>query len=158
MSRYRRQIESDLPFWLDLHTTLMEGGMGFDEALARMLAEIGFLERPIFRELNVAYKRQRLGATRPEALLTMAAALDVEPLDVVVNTIVQGERMGASVSDTLRAQADMIRNKVWEEAQARAQRLPTKLIFPIAVGVLPSFFLITVGPPLLKLLQFFEKR
>jgi tight adherence protein C len=155
---YRKRVEADLPFWLDLHATLVEGGIGFDEALTRICAETSFLRKPIFSELREMQRRLLLGTPRATALKGMAGRLRVEGLDAVVGALIQGEQMGASVADTLRAQADMVRNKVWEEQQARAQKLPTKLLFPIAVGVLPSIFLVTVGPPVLKLLQFVERK
>lgn len=154
---YRKRIEADMPFWLDLHATLVEGGIGFDEALARICAETSFLKKPIFAELRETQRRLLLGTPRSAALKSMAERLRVEGLDAVIGALVQGDQMGASVADTLRAQADMVRNKVWEEQQARAQKLPTKLLFPIAVGVLPSIFLVTVGPPVLRLLQFVDR-
>jgi len=60
------------------------------------------------------------------------------------------------IVDTLRAQADMMRNKVWEEARERAQKLPVKMLFPMVVGILPSIFLVTVAPSFLKLLGIFD--
>jgi tight adherence protein C len=156
MKWYSRQIESDLPFWLDLHTTLVEGGMGFDEALVRLCSETEFADRPIFRELGGMYRRMLLGEPRSQALRQMGTELQLESLDVIVASLIQSERMGSAIGDTLRIQADMIRNKVWEDAQERAHKLPTQLVFPIAVGVLPSLFLVTIGPSVLKLIQYFD--
>jgi hypothetical protein len=49
-----------------------------------------------------------------------------------------------------------VRNKIWEEAQNRAHRLPVELTFPMALGVLPSLFLITAGPTIIKMVEFFD--
>jgi tight adherence protein C len=155
---YRRRIETEIPFWLDLHATLMEGGIGFDEALTRIVAESGHLRRAVFRELADVHRRSGLGNPRTTALKDMAARLNVEGLDAVVGAILQGEHMGVGIADTLRAQADMMRNKVWEDAQARAQKLPVKLIFPIAIGVLPSLFLVTIAPSVIRFLGFLSRR
>jgi tight adherence protein C len=151
MKWYSRQVEGDLPFWLDLHTTLIEGGMGFDESLARLCSEVEFAGRPIFTELGSVYRRMLFGEQRSSSLKRMSQELQLESLDVIVASLIQSEKMGSSIGDTLRIQADMIRNKVWEDAQERAHKLPTQLIFPIAVGVLPSLFLVTIGPSILKL-------
>jgi tight adherence protein C len=103
----------------------------------------------MFSEIN-------LGIARIEALRWMADRVDVEALDTVVAAIVQGEQMGGGIVDTLRAQADMMRNKVWEESRERAQKLPVKLLFPMVIGIMPSIFLVTVAPSLLRMLGILE--
>lgn len=155
VQNYRRLILTDLPFWLDLHTTLLEGGMGFDESLARVNVEGEHRNRPLFIELAQVYRLIHLGSSRTDALRSMSDALQIDALDVVVSCIIQGEIMGVGMVDTLRAQADMARNQVWEDALADAQRLPVELVFPMALAILPSLFLIMMGPPLLQLLDFF---
>lgn len=156
VKRRRLQIETDLPFWLDLHATLVEGGMGFDQALSRFVAETELFQRPLFVELRFMFQEMTLGASRLQALKSMASRIDVEALDTVVAAIVQGDQMGGGITDTLRAQADMMRNKVFEEARERAQKLPVKMLFPMVVGILPSLFLVTVAPSILRLLGVFE--
>jgi len=154
--RRRLLIETDIPFWLDLHATLVEGGMGFDQALSRFVAETELFKRPLFVELRYMYQEMNLGLSRLEALRSMSSRIDVETLDTVVAAIVQGDQIGGGIIDTLRAQADMMRNKVFEEARERAQKLPVKLLFPMVVGILPSLFLVTVAPSFLRLLGVFE--
>jgi tight adherence protein C len=156
VKRRRMRIETDIPFWLDLHATLVEGGMGFDQALSRFVAETELFRRPLFVELRYMYQEMTLGASRLAALKSMADRIDVEALDTVVASIVQGDQIGGGITDTLRAQADMMRNKVFEEARERAQKLPVKLLFPMVVGILPSLFLVTVAPAILRLLRIFE--
>ncbi len=158
VQQYRRQILGDLPFWLDLHTTLLEGGMGFDEALARIYVEKGSQRnRPIFDELQQVYRLMHLGASRSDALHSMADPLQIDALDVAVAAIIQGEIMGVGMVNILRSQADMVRNQVWEDSLTQAQRLPVELIFPMAVAILPSLFLLLIGPPLLRLIDAFTR-
>ena len=75
---------------------------------------------------------------------------------VVVSAIVQGEQLGGGMVETLKGQAEMVRNKCWEEAQHKANKLPVLLVFPMAVGVLPAMFLIVVGPPIIRLFGFMD--
>lgn len=157
VQNYRREILRDLPFWLDLHTTLLEGGMGFDESLARINIEGEHRERPLFIELAQVYRQIHLGSSRTEALRSMSDALKIEALDVVVSCIIQGEVMGVGMVDTLRSQAEMARNQIWEDSLADAQRLPVELVFPMAIAILPSLFLLLLGPPLLQLFELFGR-
>lgn len=156
VKRRRLQIENDIPFWLDLHATLVEGGMGFDQALSRFMAETELFQRPLFVELRFMYQEMTLGASRLQALKSMALRIDVEALDTVVAAIAQGDQIGGGITDTLRAQADMMRNKVFEQARERAQKLPVKMLFPMVVGILPSLFLVTIASSILRLLGVFE--
>lgn len=153
---YRRRLERDLPFWLDLHATLIESGMGFDEGLSRICEESDYLERPIFRELELVQRRIGLGETRSQALRGIAAEVDVEGLHAVVGALVQGDETGGGVTEALRSQAEMVRNKVWEESLERAHRLPVKLVFPIAAGVFPLLFLMLIGPSVLRMIEILE--
>jgi tight adherence protein C len=131
--------------------------MGFDEALTRMYLNGGHRARPLFDELQHANRLIQLGSSRSEALRAVAEPLRIESLETVVACIAQGEIMGIGMAQSLRAQAEMVRNQIYEDAMARAHRLPVELLFPLALGILPSLFLMVIGPPLLQLLQFFNE-
>lgn len=141
-----------LPEWLDLHTTLVEGGMGFDAALLRITSETQLSKEPIFQELAFVQKDINMGADRLVALRRMSSRTQVEELDQVVAALVQADRLGAGIAIALRAQSDMLRNKIWEDARTRAEKLPTKLLFPIVVGFLPMFFALVVFPMALRVI------
>jgi len=141
-----------LPEWLDLHTTLVEGGMGFDAALVRITSETETSQEPIYQELRFVQKEITMGADRLSALRRMAQRTRVEELDQVVASLVQADRLGAGIVIALRAQSDMLRNKIWEDARTRAEKLPTKLLFPIFLGFFPIFFTLILLPLALRLL------
>jgi tight adherence protein C len=149
----RARLMRGLPEWLDLHTTLVEGGMGFDAALVRITSETQVSKEPIFQELSFVQKEITMGSDRLVALRRMAQRTQVEELDQVVAALVQADRLGAGIAIALRAQSDMLRNKIWEDARTRAEKLPTKLLFPIVIGFLPMFFALVVFPMLLRIIS-----
>ncbi len=147
----RNKLRKGLPVWLDLHTTLVEGGMGFDAALARIVSETERSKDPIFRELARTQKELLVGSDRAGALRRMAERIRIEEFEQVVAALVQADRIGAGIVSALRAQGDMIRNKIWEEARAKAEKLPTKLLFPIFLGIMPMFVVLVMLPLALRI-------
>ena len=94
-----------------------------------------------------AYRADLLGgASRIQALRRLASRLDVTRLNTFVSALVQSERLGAGLADTLRRQSEDLRNARRETALMRAQALPAKLVFPLVICFLPGVFVITLGP------------
>jgi tight adherence protein C len=115
-----------------------------------MATETEESREPIFQEIGMVHREILMGAPRATALRRMADRTRVEEIDQVVVALTHAERLGAGIANALRPQADMIRNRVWEEARARAERLGTKLLFPIFMGSLPFFFVLVVLPLVLR--------
>jgi tight adherence protein C len=147
----QQKLQKSLPYWLDLHTTLVEGGLGFDAALARIVEETRQVKDVIFQELAVVHKEMVMGLDRITAFRRMAQRTKVDDLEQVVAALVQADRLGTGVVTALRAQADMVRNKVWEKARANAEKLPTKLLFPIFIGIMPMYFVLVILPLFLRI-------
>lgn len=139
------EVERDLPLVLELLASLAQAGLGFDAALERVLLSLE-PDRVLAIELN-AYRADLLGgARRADALRRLAARVDVPRLGSFVSALVQSERLGAGLADTLRRQAEDLRNARREIALMRAQALPAKLVFPLVICFLPGVFVITLGP------------
>lgn len=153
---WRLGLIRGLPEWLDLHATMVEGGMGFDAALARIVEETQDSKEPIYRELRLVQKEMLMGSDRLSALRRMGARTRLEELEQVVAALVQADRLGAGIISALRAQADMTRNKVWERARENAEKLSTKMLFPIFLGILPMFYVLTLWPLVLRVLDIFR--
>jgi len=149
----RMKLQHGLPGWLDLHTTLVEAGLGFDAALARIAMETASSKEPIYKELGIVHREILLGSDRVSALRRMAARIRVEEIDQVVSSLAHADRLGAGIVIALRPQADMIRNRIWEEARTKAEKLGTKLLFPIFMGSLPLFFVLIMLPLVLRLVS-----
>ena len=143
--RIVQTVEADLPLALELLASLAQAGLGFDAALERVLQSLD-PSRPLASEF-AAYRADLLGgASRIQALRRLASRLDVTRLNTFVSALVQSERLGAGLADTLRRQSEDLRNARRETALMRAQALPAKLVFPLVICFLPGVFVITLGP------------
>jgi tight adherence protein C len=146
-----REVEEDLPLALELLATLAEAGLSFDAALSRILAQ--GKKRTLVREFMTFQRDVLAGVPRLQALRQLAHRVDVMSLTTFVSAIVQAEQMGASIAETLRHQADDLRDRRRERALLLAQALPVKLVFPLITCFLPSIFISTLGPVLFQMIQ-----
>lgn len=154
-SRRRRveQVEQDLPISLELLATLSESGLGFDAALAHLLDSVE-TDRPLAREFVTYQSNVLAGRTRIEALRRFARRLEVPAVTIFISALVQAEQMGSGIAQTLCRQAEDLRNRRRERANAFAMAMPVKRLFPLVICFLPGVFVWTLGPFFLQLLQF----
>jgi tight adherence protein C len=154
--RSRRQcvenVEQDLPISLELLATLSEAGLGFDAALARVL-DSAMEGRPLAREFRTYQSDLLAGRTRVEALRRLARRLEVSSVTILVSALVQAEQLGSGIAQALRRQADDLRDRRRERANAFAMALPIKRMFPLVVCFLPGIFVWTLGPFFVQLFK-----
>jgi tight adherence protein C len=93
------------------------------------------------------------GVPRVQALRQLAHRADIMTMTIFVSAIIQAEHVGASISDTLRHQADDLRERRRERALLAAQSLPVKLVFPLVTCFLPGIFVSTLAPVLFQMVQ-----
>lgn len=145
-------IEEDLALTLELLATLAEAGLAFDAALSR-IQDSATAGRPLSEEFQI-YQRDTLGGiSRLAALRAMADRIDVVAVSIFVSALVQSEETGASLAETLRIQADELRDRRKLRALMLAQALPVKLAFPLIACFLPGIFFSTLGPVLSQLVD-----
>lgn len=156
---YRRKlkIRAEMPLWLDLHAALVEGGLGFDAGLARIISETEGSKEPLYQELRALYNELMVTQNRFRTYREFAERLDIEELDHMMPAIAQAERLGAGMLMVLKNQADMVRNSVWEFQRERAEKLPAKLLFPTIFAIFPSMFVVVAVPGALKILDELQK-
>ena len=147
------KVEQDLPISLELLATLGEAGLGFDAALSRVLDSVKE-DRPLAREFRTYQSDLLAGRTRVESLRRLARRLEVSSVTILVSALVQAEQMGSGIAQTLRRQADDLRDRRRERANAFAMALPIKRMFPLVVCFLPGIFVWTLGPFFVRLFQF----
>jgi tight adherence protein C len=145
-------IEQDLPSTLELLATLAEAGLGLDSAIARV-TESRSKPRPLSQEFEI-YQRDLLGGiNRFQALRLLATRAEVTSVSIFVSALVQAEQVGSSLAETLRSQADDLRDRRKLQALVRAQALPVKLTFPLIACFLPGIFFVVLGPVLYQLVD-----
>ncbi|MEW6154990.1 MAG: type II secretion system F family protein [Actinomycetota bacterium] len=142
------RIRNALPDTLDQLTICVEAGLGFDAALAKV-ASTG--HGPLSEELRRALQDVQLGASRKEALRRLTEDTDVAELRQFAHAVSQAESYGVPIAAVLRAQSVEQRDKRSSRAEERAQKMPVKLVFPLVFCILPSLFVVVLGPALLRI-------
>lgn len=150
VQRRRRQISNALPDAMDLLVTCVEAGLGLDAALMRV-AEAA--EGPLGEEITLALRQIAVGRPRQEALLEFGARPGVPDLDSFIRPIVQAERSGVSIGQTLRVQAESIRIRRQQRAQELAQTMPVKLTVVLPLLII-AVLLIGIGPAIVSFSEF----
>ncbi|MDQ6678263.1 MAG: type II secretion system F family protein [Acidobacteriota bacterium] len=151
--RRRRKIEKALPNALDLLTIGVEAGLGLDQAIVHVSQELSRAHPEISEEFNIIHLETRAGKRRSDALRSLAertAVLEVKKLTAV---LIQADRFGTSIAQTLRAHSEHLRVQARQTAEEKAAKLGVKLVFPIFFFILPSLFVITVGPVVVRIFQ-----
>jgi len=146
-----RQITIALPDTLDLMTTCLEAGLGLNATIARVGEERASLEDPLGKEFALVAFELRSGRSREDALRGLGGRNGVDDLKALAGLIIQSDRLGASMAQTLRANADLLRTKRRQRAEEAARKLPIKMLFPLALFILPAIFIVVGGPALLRI-------
>ena len=141
------EIDLEVPELVDLLVTTVEAGVGFTAALQITARRV---EGPLGEELRVALSEQNMGLTIQEALSNMLGRADTPALRTFVQAILQGETLGVSIGKILRDLAVDMRKRRRQAAEERAQKAPTKIIFPLVLLILPALFIVCVGPILVS--------
>jgi tight adherence protein C len=148
------KIMAALPDNLDLLTVSVEAGLGFDQALSKLVEKT---KGPLTEEFKRVLQEIRIGKTRRDALREMSVRAGVEDLKIFVAAIIQADLLGVSIGNVLRIQSRQLRERRRLKAEERAQKAPVKMLFPMIVFIFPSLFIILLGPGVLQLIDNFAK-
>jgi len=148
----RRQfaIRKRLADALDLLMLCVEAGLGLDAAFRHVSEE---LEGPFSDEIRQMLREVNLGKPRRDALQEMAARAQIPEVGVVVNAVIQSEQVGSSLAQTLRSQSQLLRLRRRQRAERMARQASVKLAFPLVVCLMPSLFIVVLGPVALNLIK-----
>ena len=152
--RSRRRIlavQNALPDSLDLMVVCLEAGLGLTATIARVGEERSAMNDPLGDEFSQVSRELRDGRSREDSLRALGDRNGVEDLTSLVGLIVQADRLGASMAKTLRAHADVLRTKRRQRAEEAARKLPIKILFPLALFILPALFVVAIGPSVLRI-------
>jgi tight adherence protein C len=149
--RRKKSIQRALPNTLDLLTICVESGLGLDQGILHVARELGRSHPEMSEELAMINFETRAGKSRPEALRNLAARTAVQDVKELVAVLIQADRFGTSVAQTLRTYSSHLRVQARQRAEEKAAQLSVKLVFPIFFFILPSLFVITVGPVVVRI-------
>ena len=151
----KKQIQNGLPDALDLLIVSLEAGLALDQAIVKSADEIAIAYPALAHELQLINIETCAGKPRIEALKNFAKRTQVDDVRALVAMLVQTERFGTSVAQALRTHAEVARVKRRQRAEEKAAKLSVKLIFPLVFCLLPAFFVVSVGPAIIKFVEFF---
>ncbi len=144
----QNSIRRALPFSIDLVSSAMAAGLDFSAAVRYYVEHSSVC--PLTQEFGVTLKMLELGNNRNDALKAMADRLGIDEFRSLVNAVVQGTEMGASITDTLRVNAEEMRRVRVAAAERKAQRAPSLMMIPMALFIMPSVFIIIFVPIYLR--------
>ena len=148
----QKAIRRAMPDTLDLLQVSVEAGLGFDMALKRVTQQ---MKGPLSEEIRRALDEIRMGGSRVTALRGIARRTGVGDLSSFITAVVQAEELGGNISNTLRAQADYMRQKRRQWAEEMAMKAPVKMIFPMLFFIFPALFVVILAPAVIRIIQMF---
>lgn len=147
----QREIFESFPDALDLLTICVEAGLGLDAALVRVASEIRLGSPTLADELELVTLEMRAGAGKERALRNLALRTGVEDVDTLVAMLIQSEKFGTSIGESLRIHSDMLRTRRQQRAEEVAAKISVKLIFPLVLCIFPSILIVVGGPAVISI-------
>ena len=157
ISTRQLNISNELPDALDLLVVCVESGMGLDQAIERVCAELRTSGPIISAELKLLTLELRAGKKRSDALRALSERVGLDDLSSLTSLLVQADVFGISVGRTLRVYSDAMRTKRSQRAEEKAAKLPVLLLLPLVLFILPALFIAIMGPAVILFIDVFAK-
>jgi tight adherence protein C len=148
--RRQKKIRLSLADALDLLVVSVEAGLGLDQALNRVGAELKFAYPELAEELNLINLELRAGKARADALRNLADRTGVDDLSALVTMLIQTDKFGTSVAQSLRVYSETLRTKRRQRAEEAAAKTGVKMVFPLVFCIFPAIWVVTIGPAAIK--------
>jgi tight adherence protein C len=152
-----KKLRNGFPDALDLLVVCVESGLGLTQALQRVADELGVSHPELALELAVVNAEIRAGVDRVVALKNLGGRTGLDDIKGLVSLLVQTLKFGTGVADALRVYSEEFRDKRMQRAEEQAAKMGTKMIFPLVLFLFPGFFVIAVGPAVIRLVKVFQE-
>jgi tight adherence protein C len=149
----REEIRLELPNALDQMLISVQAGLGFETAMGRA-AENG--RGPLADELIRTLQDIQVGRSRKEAYLALSERVDVPDVRTFIRAVVQADTYGIAIAGVLKTQAKDMRIKRRQRAEEHAMKMPVKMLFPLIFFILPTLFIVLLGPAVLQIMAVFS--
>jgi tight adherence protein C len=157
-SRVRRRqqvLRLSLADCLDLLVVCVEAGLALDQSFLRVTTELRIVHPELCEELDLVNAEIRIGRTRVEALREFSNRTGVEDIKALVAMLVQTERFGTSIAQSLRVHSDELRTKRRQRAEELAAKATVKMIPPLVFFIFPALFVVILGPAIISIYRHF---
>ena len=143
-----QKIIRALPSAVDMLTLAVEAGLDFVAGLQRVVDKAA--DGPLREEVATIINDIRLGDSRAGALRSFGKRISVPEVASFVGVLIQADRLGASIGDVLRSQADRMRTERFQRAEKAGAAASQKLLIPLAVFIFPAVILVIISPVVLS--------
>ena len=151
--RRAHRIRLSLADALDLLVVSVEAGLGLDQAMQRVALELDFAHPELCEELRLVNLELRAGKGRADALHNLAERTGVDDVESLVAMLVQTDKFGTSIAQSLRVHSDAMRTKRHQRAEEAAAKTGVKMVFPLVICIFPAVWVVTIGPAAIKFIQ-----
>jgi tight adherence protein C len=149
----QHRLRLALPDGLDLLVICVEAGLGLDQALMRVSEELHVAHPELSDELQLVNLEMRVGKTRLEALRELGRRTGLEDIKALVAMLIQTERFGTSVAQSLRVHSDDLRVKRRQRAEELAAKTTVKMVPPLVFFIFPALMVVILGPAIIQLMR-----
>jgi tight adherence protein C len=146
----QREVFEAFPDAADLLLVCVESGLGMDAALVKVTEEIRTRSEVLAEEFHLVNLELRAGNSREKALRNLALRTGVEEVNTFVTMLVQADRFGTSIGESLRVFSDELRTKRRLWAEEMAAKIPLKMLFPLVFCIFPSLLCVLLGPAFIQ--------
>jgi len=149
----RSRIQTALPDALDLMVVCVEAGLGLTAAIERVGREIAIASPALSDEFLLVNQEIRTGLSRSDALRRLARRTGVEDLYALSAMLIQADKLGTSIAQSLRSHAESMRTKRRQRAEQQARKAGIKLAFPLVFLIFPALLIVILGPAAVQLME-----
>jgi tight adherence protein C len=149
----QQRLRVALPDGLDLLVICVEVGLGLDQALLRVAQELKIVHPELSEELTLVNLEMRVGKTRIEALRELGRRTGLDDLKTLVAMLIQTERFGTSVAQSLRVHSDELRTKRRQRAEELSAKTTVKMVGPLVFFIFPALLVVILGPAVITMMR-----
>jgi len=149
----QRRLRRALPDALDLLVICVEAGLGLDQALMKVSQELRITHRELSDEFQLVNLEMRVGKTRIEALHELGRRTGLDDIKSLVAMLVQTERFGTSIAQSLRVYSDDMRIRRRQRAEEMSAKTTVKMVPPLVFFIFPALMVVILGPAVITLIR-----
>ena len=153
IKKKQKEFIKFFPDAVDLLSVCVEAGLGIDGAIERVAQEFSGLSKAVSTEFNRLSKDVMSGLPREEALKNMAKRVNSQDLQSFCAMLVQSEKMGTSVAQSLRVYCDTLRTRKKQRVEELVQSASAKMTIPMILFLLPALFIVILYPAVIKIME-----
>jgi tight adherence protein C len=155
IKKRQRKLRLALPDGLDLLVVCVEVGLGLDQSLLRVAQELRIVHPELSEELQMVNLEMRVGKTRLDALRELARRTGLDELKSLVAMLIQTERFGTSIAQSLRLFSDDLRTRRRQQAEEMSAKTTVKMVPPLVFFIFPALLVVILGPAIIALMHQF---